>query len=299
MSYIHLLFPPREPGIPDQASHEAALSTRRIRPEESQAAWRNSELPSKRRCTSHSHQRNLHGFPEHIAPWRTKYLLSKTESRTPRDHGPYTRRNFREPTVPRHRGYQYSISPSYWSESQPQGSTPHSVGESTSSPRTVNADWDSPSSPDGSVDVPSTPGSVCDQFRSGPFGHIFDGLRLTDQERDLLEELAQPDATESAGQKRRAPTAAEIVQTLSQMTYFDFINQSPNAGASPGGQMDNDQPSDAAEPVPVGDDDEGAERDRQRDNSTHDEKEPSMMHQRTVPDADDNTSEKDQTPGTG
>lgn len=296
MSLIHLLFPPGELEILDHAWNVEALSTSKVNSEESQSGWRNLEPPSKRQYTGYSRQRNLHGYPEHISTWRTNHFHSKTQSRPLREHRPSIQRNFKEPTVPHHRGHRYPISPSYWPEAQLQESTPHNVGEFTISPCMINADWDSPS-PDGSIEIPSTPSSVCDQFRSGPFGHIFDGLLLTDQERDLLEELAQPDATESPDQNRRAPTAAEIVQTLSQMTYADFINQSPDPGSDPGGQMNDDRSSIALEPVPVGEDDDRAER--ERDNSIHDETKPPIMQQRTVPDANDIISEKDQILCTG
>ena len=255
MSSIHLLFPPGELRHPDGAWHELALSTRRFHSEESQVGWRNSKPLPKRRYTGHSHQRNFHGNPEHTATWRTKHLHSKTHSRALREQIPSIRRspNYREPTVPHNRGHRYSISPSYWPEVHTQGSTPHSVGESTGSPSTIYADCDSPYTPDDSVDIPWTLGSVCDQFRFGTFGYIFDCLRLTDNERNCLEELAQPDAAASQGRKRRAPAAAEIVQTLSQTTYSNFVNESPNSGAETDGQINDDRSSIMAEPV--GDDD--------------------------------------------
>ena len=50
---------------------------------------------------------------------------------------------------------------------------------------------DSTHSP-ASTDSCPTPATVCEQFRSGPFGHLFDGMRLTDNERDLMEDLLSP-----------------------------------------------------------------------------------------------------------
>jgi hypothetical protein len=242
LSFIQLVFPPGELGLSDHAWHEAALSTGRPNSEERQAGWRNTLPLTERQYTCHSHQRNLHGYPEHIATWRTKHLHSKMQSRAFREHGPSIKRwnspNYRKPNIPYNRCHGYSVSSSYCPEAQTQASTPHSVRESINSPSTINVS--TPSSSDDSVDILSTPGSVCDQFRSGPFGHIFDGLRLTDQERALLEELAQPDATGSQGQKGRAATTAENVQTLSQTPYSDFISQSSNSGADTGDQINDD-----------------------------------------------------------
>ena len=48
---------------------------------------------------------------------------------------------------------------------------------------------------------------MCDQFRSGPFGHIFDGMRLTANERNMMEDLLsptdQPTQDEARNQKRK------------------------------------------------------------------------------------------------
>lgn len=296
MSLIHLLFPPGELGIPDHPWREAPLSARRVKAGESQVVRWNPDHAAKRRYTGYSHQSNSQWYPEHIAAWRTKHLLSKTQSRVSR-----------EPIVSRHRGHRVSFSLSCEPEARSRGSTPRSAGESTISPGTTNADLDSPSSPNDSVDTPSTPGSLCDRSRSGPFGHIFDGLRLTAHERDFLEELTQPDTAESPGQRaKRAPTKAEIVQTLSQMTYADFVNQSANPVPEPG------LPSIVAErvpvsrsisvPVTVGDDDEREERDSDKSSIQGDiqgETEPPTIHHCRILGANAKASEKDQMPSPG
>ncbi|ETI22434.1 hypothetical protein G647_06509 [Cladophialophora carrionii CBS 160.54] len=73
----------------------------------------------------------------------------------------------------------------YTSPSSPNTSF-HTAEDAVPSPGSLVLD--SAPSP-ASTDSCPTPGTVCDQFRSGPFGHLFDGMRLTDNERDLMEDL--------------------------------------------------------------------------------------------------------------
>jgi hypothetical protein len=70
----------------------------------------------------------------------------------------------------------------------PGENSPGVKEESTSSPGSLIADTSSPASTES---CPS-PVAICDQFRSGPFGHIFAGLRCTDVERDMVEDLLKP-----------------------------------------------------------------------------------------------------------
>jgi hypothetical protein len=193
--------------------------------------------------------------------------------------------------VPCHRGPQASNSSSYWQEAQHREATPHSVGESTSSPGAIVAGRDSDSSSDDSFDIPSIPGSASDQFRSGPFGHIFYGMRLTTQERCFLEDLTQYDTTNTPGPKHRAPAAAHIVQTLSQITYADFFNHNFKPVLEPGNQDNTDVLPIATERVSVsvpllgGDDDDSTRRESSNFN-IHAGTEPPNVHQRTGPDDD-------------
>ncbi len=259
MSFIHFLFPPGEFDFPDHAWCGSALSTKTIKSEGSQGGLSKLEPRSKRTCTGRSHQRNSYGYPEHIAPWWTELRHPGKQPQVTREHGRSTRKNQEETSVPHSRGHRYSVAASYEPEAPTWGPTAESISQSTSSPESSNADWDFTSSPENSIDTPWTPGSACDQFRSGPFDHIFDGLRLTDRERDFLEELAQPTATRLLNRKQRAPTAAEIIRTLSQMTYLDFINQNSESDAdSDRRQMSDSRPSLAEECGPVGNDEDGA-----------------------------------------
>ncbi|KAJ9614305.1 hypothetical protein H2200_002441 [Cladophialophora chaetospira] len=118
-------------------------------------------------------------------------------------------------------GHANLISPSHWIDTQSESSTPESEEESAEYPSTVVSDLH-PTSPAESVSTKDD--SAYDQHRSGPFGRILDGLRLTDHERDLIEELVHTDTAESQGHYRRARTTEEIVQTLSQTTHIDLIN---------------------------------------------------------------------------
>ncbi|KIX94399.1 uncharacterized protein Z520_09785 [Fonsecaea multimorphosa CBS 102226] len=77
-------------------------------------------------------------------------------------------------------------------ESNLRMSPPSLIEDSPPSPASLIADTSS--SPASSDSCP-TPAAVCEQFRSGPFGHIFDGMRLTDNERDLMEDLLNPSTT--------------------------------------------------------------------------------------------------------
>ncbi|KIW67140.1 hypothetical protein PV04_06412 [Phialophora macrospora] len=65
----------------------------------------------------------------------------------------------------------------------------HATEDAVSSPGSLVPDSTPSPAPTESC---STPGTFCDQFRSGPFGHIFDGMRVTDNERDLMEDLLSP-----------------------------------------------------------------------------------------------------------
>ncbi len=78
--------------------------------------------------------------------------------------------------------HRYSVSNSISTET-------YIADEVVSSPGSLVAD--STASP-ASTESCATPAAVCEQFRSGPFGHIFDGMRLTANERDLMEDLLSP-----------------------------------------------------------------------------------------------------------
>lgn len=78
-------------------------------------------------------------------------------------------------------------------------------------------------SPASSADNHATPAEIRDQYRSGPFGYIFDGLRLTDQERDFVEELTSPsppmEAQSPASSADDDPTPAEICDQFQFWPY--------------------------------------------------------------------------------
>jgi len=94
----------------------------------------------------------------------------------------------------------------------------HDTEETVSSPASLVPD--STPSP-ASTDNCPTPAAVCERFRSGPFGHLFDGMRLTDNERDLMEDLLspipEPSQDEASSQKRKYD---EIQVGLAPDDYF-------------------------------------------------------------------------------
>lgn len=103
-----------------------------------------------------------------------------------------------------------------------------SVAVKSGTPSLMSSNHDSHSNSRECYDSASCSDSVIEQMRSGPFGDIFDGLRLTDTEREYLEELLEANTGSSQAKRQKAPTAAEIVETVSQITYFDFIRQGSN-----------------------------------------------------------------------
>lgn len=103
-----------------------------------------------------------------------------------------------------------------------------SIAAISGTPSLISSNHDSHSNSGECYDSVSCSDSVIEQMRSGPFGDIFDGLRLTDTEREYLEELLEANTGSSQARRQKAPTAAEIVETVSQITYFDFIRQGSN-----------------------------------------------------------------------
>ncbi|OAL36983.1 hypothetical protein AYO20_03752 [Fonsecaea nubica] len=101
---------------------------------------------------------------------------------------------------------------------QPRPSPPSVVEEALSSPGSLIADT---SASPASTDSCPTPAAICEQFRSGPFGHIFDGMRLTDNEREMMEDLLSPSAplTEdgvACGQQAPLKEAPPTIQLVSE-----------------------------------------------------------------------------------
>ncbi|KAK4934445.1 hypothetical protein LTR10_024296 [Elasticomyces elasticus] len=82
------------------------------------------------------------------------------------------------------------------------------------SPGSLTSDSAFPAS-SGDTYLTPTPGNYA-QLRSGRFSHLIDGLRLTDHERDLMQDLLRPApepvtiSTAATGQKREVPTNSEV-----------------------------------------------------------------------------------------
>ena len=76
-----------------------------------------------------------------------------------------------------------------------------------SSPGSLIAD--STTSP-ASTDNCPTPAAICEKFRSGPFGHIFDAMRLTENERDMMEDLLSPATTMPTLKRKQDEIEVEV-----------------------------------------------------------------------------------------
>ncbi|KIW95184.1 uncharacterized protein Z519_03768 [Cladophialophora bantiana CBS 173.52] len=105
-------------------------------------------------------------------------------------------RNYLHHLHPKDR-HRYTVSDVPNRESRPRDTTsqmspPNIIEDALSSPGSLITDTSS--SPASSDSCP-TPAAICEQFRSGPFGHLFNGMRLTDNERDLMEDLLNPSTT--------------------------------------------------------------------------------------------------------
>jgi len=110
-----------------------------------------------------------------------------------------------------------------YTSSDIQNTEAYVAEEAVSSPGSLVAD--STASPASTESCP-TPAAICEQFRSGPFGHLFDGMRVTANERDLMEDLLSPTAPqlhdEAPSKKRKQD---EIKVELAPDDYF-AIDQS-------------------------------------------------------------------------
>lgn len=88
---------------------------------------------------------------------------------------------------------------------------------------------DSAASP-SSDNCPTPSSSIVEQFRSGPFGHIFDGMRITDHERDMMEDLLSPFQpgvdvsfaanTSSSSNKKRKEATPEV--EIASEDYYEI-----------------------------------------------------------------------------
>ncbi|KIV79895.1 hypothetical protein PV11_07436 [Exophiala sideris] len=82
------------------------------------------------------------------------------------------------------------------------------------SPGSLTSDSASPASSGETCQTP--PPGIYAQLRSGPFSHLIDGLRVTDHERDLMQDLLKPAPVAlpmppaATGEKRKAPTDSEV-----------------------------------------------------------------------------------------
>ncbi|KAJ9607740.1 hypothetical protein H2200_007818 [Cladophialophora chaetospira] len=142
-----------------------------------------------------------------------------------------------------------------YTSSDRQNTESYVTEDAVSSPGSLVAD--STASPASTESCP-TPAAVCEQFRSGPFGHIFDGMRLTENERDLMEDLLSPITLQSQyeepSKKRKqdeikVEVASEdyysIDQALLQKMFPTYEDRSSHADSvNNGGFIDTEEESD-------------------------------------------------------
>jgi hypothetical protein len=227
MSFIHLLFPPGELEAPENTWHEPAVKKRTVNPEAARVERTFLGPLRKQSYGTRGHERRCSKFSEQVAAWKAKRPYSEDSARALRRPSTVINKCGLLNLVGTSVLLNHLIDPaSLHLESQSERSPAYHSWDALCSPSPFGYELESLSSPAYNASTAATPTSVCDQFRSGPFGHIFDGLRLTDQERELVEELVDPStdpkASESPYQPHKAPTESEIVETLSQRMFFDL-----------------------------------------------------------------------------
>ncbi|KIV88508.1 hypothetical protein PV10_08189 [Exophiala mesophila] len=185
----------------DHRRHTMSDVSKLSRPITMSTSLSRSTEPSIKRSNSSSQSTSLTTasrscLPNFIEPSLLKNYLQHLH---PKDRHRYSMTNTPEPEVSR--------------ASSQRGRTPIENEENTHSPASMVTDTSSPSSSEGCA-TPSA--AMFEQFRSGPFGHLFNGMRLTEHERDFMEDLLGPTdlATEEA-KPAQAPIKALVAsQTL-------------------------------------------------------------------------------------
>ncbi|OAP60782.1 hypothetical protein AYL99_05784 [Fonsecaea erecta] len=271
MSFVDLLFPQKELEALGNKWHEPAPKRRRLdsgsvgSAQVVQGSWAGQRRPSSEQSLDQRRHRLStpapiqYGRPsvslEHMNVRGTKRSNSDSQpvsctsnpnkqttipkSCLPSFIEPSLMRNYLQHLHPKDR-HRYTTVNEPKPESRPRDrnmrmSPPSFLEEALSSPGSLTADT---SSSPASTDSCPTPAAVCEQFRSGPFGHIFSGMRLTDNERNLMEDLLNPsttlpeDATQAQTLQETAPKVElapedylEIDETLLQNMFYPFVKQ--------------------------------------------------------------------------
>lgn len=214
---------------PKRQNSESALHPRRHRWSASSC---HSGEPSSSKDTNVSTTKRSYSESQLSTTSQTDTTSSITDSASSRSCLP----DFIEPSIlknyllhlhPNDRS-RYSLSTSPKSKNRPleprrQMSIHEDMEDSASSPGSLTADACSPHS--SSDNYPTTPAAICEQLRSGPFNYILDGMRVTDHERDMMEDLLNPnpDLTllqdEAPGKK---PQDADPEANLTPGGYYDI-----------------------------------------------------------------------------
>lgn len=136
-------------------------------------------------------------------------------------------KNYLQHLHPRDR-HRYSVTNTPEPEAQPaptqRGRTPAESDENSHSPASMVTDSSSPSSSEGCA-TPSA--AIFEQFRSGPFGHLFNGMRLTEHERDFMEDLLGPtDLATEEPKQAHAPIKALVAAEVGSREFYQARDKS-------------------------------------------------------------------------
>ncbi|OQU95926.1 hypothetical protein CLAIMM_02081 [Cladophialophora immunda] len=221
MSFIHLLFPPGELEEPGKTWPRPISTGKKIGFESARVRKRFFSTISKQLDGATGTEFQVSKPPEQALGWRRKQLIPERSVKASGRHSRRTRRQVsRRASIETSSLFPNQIEKG---REQQEGSRPEK--KSARNPGLARTSAPSPGSDSAYVSSRATLISRCDQFRSGPFGYVFDGLRLTDQERDFVEELVNfPSGLgvpEELSSYHTVPTDDEIVETLSQRTFVD------------------------------------------------------------------------------
>jgi len=210
-------------ATPRRQNSESVLDRRRCRL--SSPSYHSSK-PSSPQSTNLGGTKRSYSESQSSAISRTVIPISTTNAAAKKSFLP----SFIEPSIlknylknvhPNDRS-RYSLPSSPRSETQfPKPSTQmlshQSTEELASSPGSLISDSSSHSPSDSCA----MPAAICERFRSGPFGHLFDGMRITDIERDMMEDLLNPAPFQDEAPNRKRKDVPNEVNWAPE-DYYDI-----------------------------------------------------------------------------
>lgn len=183
-------------------------------------------LPSKQSSTTSSmksvantiKRSNSASQPSNV----TKPAAPKTTSRSclPNFIEPSLLKNYLHHLHPSDRS-RYSIPESLEPEVKPASTKPSrsimaqiESDESACSPASMTTDNSSSSAASEPESCPTPSAGMFEQYRTGPFGHLFNGMRITEHERDFMEDLLGPMHLPIFAPQPETKAASSIQQAL-------------------------------------------------------------------------------------